>query len=606
LSEAKPDEQQPEDEPRQRPLPEPEKTGRQAERSVTAEHEIASVVASESDVPVGAIEGETLGEQKTSARQRKHEGSTGKFAFLVGAGILLSRIVGLIRLRVFAYYFGNSAAKDAFDAAFRIPNFLQNVFGEGALSASFIPIYAGLLARDDEKQATHVASAVLSLLALVTSVLVLVGVLATPYLIDAIAPGFEGEKRELTIRLVKILFPGAGLLVLSAWCLGVLNSHRRFFLSYTAPVIWNVTIIVSLLWSGGRVHQLDAVRLGQFQFGLAEVAAWASVIGSALQFTVQLPTVLRLVKGLRPVLDTATQSVRAVVRNFFPVFFSRGVVQISAYVDSLLASLLPTGAVSALNFTQSLYTLPVSLFGMSVSAAELPAMSSALGSHEEIKVQLRRRLDAGLRQIAFFIVPSAMGFLALGDVMAGVLFQTGRFTHDDTLYVWGILAGSTVGLLASTLGRLYASTYYALHDTRTPLRYALVRVVLTTGLGYLCAIPLPRLLGINQSWGVAGLTASAGIAGWVEFILLRRSLNRRIGQTGLPLAFVAKLWVGAGVGAAAAWGIKLLIGQRHPAIVAALVLVPYGLIYFGVTSAMRLPEAQTLVGRFTRLLKSRR
>jgi putative peptidoglycan lipid II flippase len=330
------------------------------------------------------------------------------------------------------------------------------------------------------------------------------------------------------------------------------------------------------------------------------------VIGSALQFTVQLPTVLRLVKGLRPVLDTATQSVRAVVRNFFPVFFSRGVVQISAYVDSLLASLLPTGAVSALNFTQSLYTLPVSLFGMSVSAAELPAMSSALGSHEEIKVQLRRRLDAGLRQIAFFIVPSAMGFLALGDVMAGVLFQTGRFTHDDTLYVWGILAGSTVGLLASTLGRLYASTYYALHDTRTPLRYALVRVVLTTGLGYLCAIPLPRLLGINQSWGVAGLTASAGIAGWVEFILLRRSLNRRIGQTGLPLAFVAKLWVGAGVGAAAAWGIKLLIGQRHPAIVAALVLVPYGLIYFGVTSAMRLPEAQTLVGRFTRLLKSRR
>ena len=566
-----------------------------------AENEDANLVASETDVPVGAVAGETLGEQAT-ARQRQHEGSTGKFAFLVGAGILLSRIVGLIRLRVFAYYFGNSAAKDAFDAAFRIPNFLQNVFGEGALSASFIPVYAGLLAREDEEEASRVASAVLTVLALVTSLLVLFGVLLTPYLIDAIAPGFEGEKRELTIRLVKILFPGAGLLVLSAWCLGVLNSHRRFFLSYTAPVIWNVTIIGALIWSGGRVHELDEFRLGQFQFGLAEIAAWASVIGSALQFCIQLPTVLGLVKRLRPTLDVKSENVRTVVRNFFPVFFSRGVVQISAYVDSLLASLLPTGAVSALNFTQSLYTLPVSLFGMSVSAAELPAMSSTLGSQEEIKVQLRRRLDAGLRQIAFFIVPSAMGFLALGDVMAGVLFQTGRFTSADTIYVWGILAGSTIGLLASTLGRLYASTYYALHDTRTPLRYAVIRVVLTTGLGYLCAIPLPPLLGIEQRWGVAGLTASAGVAGWVEFLLLRRSLNRRIGQTGLPLAFVAKLWIGAIIGASAAWAIKLLIGARHPAIIAALVLIPYGLIYFGVTSAMKLPEAEALVGRVTRML----
>lgn len=604
MTEAKRDGQPTGDEPTQSERQQP-RVDRQAKTSKSVRHEDASVVATESDLPVGAIEGESIGEQKT-ARRRKHEGSTGKFAFLVGAGILLSRIVGLIRLRVFAYYFGNSAAKDAFDAAFRIPNFLQNVFGEGALSASFIPVYAGLLARDDDKEATHVASAVLTLLALVTSLLVLAGVLLTPYLIDAIAPGFDGEKRELTIRLVKILFPGAGLLVMSAWCLGVLNSHRRFFLSYTAPVIWNVTIIGSLIWSGGRVRQLDQVQLGQFQFGLAEVAAWASVIGSALQFAIQLPTVLRLVRRLRPVLDTTSRNVRNVVRNFFPVFFSRGVVQISAYVDSLLASLLPTGAVSALNFTQSLYTLPVSLFGMSVSAAELPAMSSALGSKEEIRVQLRRRLDAGLRQIAFFIVPSAMGFLALGDVMAGVLFQTGRFTSADTLYVWGILAGSTVGLLASTLGRLYASTFYALHDTRTPLRYAIIRVVLTTGLGYLCAIPLPRLLGIDARWGVAGLTASAGVAGWVEFILLRRSLNRQIGQTGLPLSFVAKLWAGAAIGAGAAWGIKLLIGRRHPAIVAALVLVPYGLIYFGVTSAMNLPEAQTLVGRFTRLLKGRR
>jgi putative peptidoglycan lipid II flippase len=238
----------------------------------------------------------------------------------------------------------------------------------------------------------------------------------------------------------------------------VLNSHRRFFLSYTAPVVWNFAIIASLIVFGRRVGT----------FPLAEIVAWGSVIGSGLQFVVQLPFVFTLVRGLRPILDIATGNVRTVLRNFLPVFVSRGVVQISAFVDAWLASWLGTGAVAALAYTQSLYTLPVSLFGMSVSAAELPAMSSALGSQAEVTAQVRERLNSGLRQIAFFIVPSAVGFLALGDVMTGALYQTGKFQHDDVLYVWAILAGSSVGLLASTLGRLYSSTYYALHDTRTP------------------------------------------------------------------------------------------------------------------------------------------
>src|SRR5207244_13479806 len=176
---------------------------------------------------------------------------TGRSAILVAAGILTSRLAGFVRLRVFAYYFGlESDAADAFNAGFRIPNFLQNLFGEGGLSASFIPVYAALLAREDRREADRVAGAVASLLALIVGVVVLIGVLATPVLIAAIAPGFKGAKRELTIEIVRILFPGAGLLVLSAWCLGVLNSHHRFFLSYTAPVIWNVALLVTLLLYG--------------------------------------------------------------------------------------------------------------------------------------------------------------------------------------------------------------------------------------------------------------------------------------------------------------------------------------------------------------------
>jgi putative peptidoglycan lipid II flippase len=506
----------------------------------------------------------------------------------VGAGIFLSRIAGLIRDRVFAYYFGNSDAADAFKAAFRIPNFLQNMFGEGVLSASFIPVYAGLLARDDDKEARRTAGAVASLLALTTSTLVLLGVLATPYLIDLIAPGFHGEKRELTIRLVRILFPGAGLLVLSAWCLGILNSHRRFFLSYTAPVIWNAAMIATLLIFGHRYAQAT----------LTGVLAWGSVVGSALQVLVQLPVVLRLLRGLRLSLSYQAENVRTVVRNFWPVFIGRGVVQISAYVDVWLASFIQvTGAVSALSYAQTLYTLPVSLFGMSVSAAELPAMSGAVGAEKEVAEVLRARLNSGLRQIAFFVLPSVVAFLALGDVIVAAIYQSGQFTQADAIYVWGILAGSTVGLLASTLGRLYASTYYALRDTRTPLRFAIFRVILTTILGYLCAIPLPPLLGIEPRWGVAGLTISAGISSWVEFALLRRALNRRIGITGLGADYLAKLWLAALLAAASGWAVRHFFKNHSPIVLAVLALAPYGVIYFAATLMLGLAEARALFGR---------
>ncbi len=517
--------------------------------------------------------------------------SSKRSAFLVAAGIFLSRIAGLIRDRVFAHYFGNSDAADAFKAAFRIPNFLQNLFGEGVLSASFIPVYAGLLAREEHEEARRTAGAVAALLALSTSALVLLGVLTTPYLIDAIAPGFSGEKRELTIRLVRILFPGAGLLVFSAWCLGILNSHRRFFLSYTAPVLWNAAIIASLLGFGGRLAQ----------FPLAGVVAWGSVVGSGLQVGVQLPVVLRLLHGLRLSLAYHMENVRKIVRNFVPIFISRGVVQISGYIDALLASLLPTGAVAALAYAQTLYTLPVSLFGMSVSAAELPAMSGEVAGEPEAAATLRGRLDAGLRQIAYFVLPSVVAFLTLGDVIVAAIYQSGRFMHADVIYVWGILAGATVGLLASTLARLYSSTYYALLDTRTPLRYAVLRVCLTTVLGYLCAIPLPPALGIAPRWGVAGLTISAGLSAWVEFTLLRRTLNRRIGHTGLSASFLARLWAAALAAAALSWGIRLAIGPRHPILLAVVVLVPYGFVYFGATHLLGLPEARSVFGLLSRL-----
>ena len=358
------------------------------------------------------------------------------------------------------------------------------------LSASFIPVYVRLLQKDRD-EARRVAVAVGAILALAVSVVVLFGVLLAPVLVSIFTPGFSGEKREATIRLARIFFPGAGLLVLSAWCLGVLNSHGRFFLSYSAPVLWNMAIIGALLAFGDNVGG----------YGLAQIAALGSVAGSALQFGVQLPAVIALLGGITPSLRRGAEAAGTVLRNAVPVVIGRGVVQISSYIDTLIASLLPTGAVAAISYAQVLYTLPVSLFGMSVSAAELPAMSAISGDQSERAAKLRSRLDVALRQIAFFVIPSAVVFLALGDVVVGAVYQTGAFTREMTIYVWAILAGSAIGLLASTWGRLYASTYYSVQDTRTPLRFAVVRVVLTLVMGYVFAMYLPGEAGLESEVG---------------------------------------------------------------------------------------------------------
>jgi putative peptidoglycan lipid II flippase len=525
-------------------------------------------------------------------------------AVLVGAGILLSRLAGLIRQTMLARYLGADMAADAFNAAFRIPNLLQNLFGEGVLSASFIPEYAGLLGRGEEEEATKLAGAVAGMLALVAAVVVLIGVISAPWLVAIIANGFTGAKRDLTVQLTRILFPGAGLLVFSAWCLGILNSHRRFFMSYTAPVIWNLAMVLTLV----------LFHTGHSQVQLATYLAYGSVVGSALQFGIQLPQVLSLARGVRPRLTAATQSVRNVFRNFVPAFIGRGVVQLSAYVDAWLASYLGNGAVSSFSYAQTIYVLPISLFGMAISAAELPTMSRATGTTAEIGAYLRGRLSAGLDRIAYFIVPSAVAFLALGDLIVHLLLESGRFQRGNTIWVWEILIGSTVGILASTMGRLYSSTFYALRDTRTPLRYAIIRVVLTTLLGYLFALILPAALGLDRKLGAAGLTASAGLAGWVEFYLLRREMDKRIGRTRLIPSRMAKLWGAAALGAAIPWGYKLIVDRGgvllsvHEAAIqskltALALLLVYGVAYVALTVAFGIPEAAHVVNRVRRVLR---
>ncbi len=519
-------------------------------------------------------------------------------SLLVGTGILLSRMFGLVRQTLLAHYLGLSDAADALNTAFRIPNFLQNLLGEGALSASFIPSYARLIGEDDE-EARRLAGAVLSVLLVAVSSIVLLGELATPWLMDLLISDrvWSPEKRALTELLVRILFPGAGIMVLSAWCLGVLNSHQKFLLSYASPVVWNLAIIGSILIFG---RHLGPGHSDKF----VTIAAIGAVAGSILQVLVQLPSVIKVGGRILPTAWRRARELPRVVSAFLPNVLSRGANQISALVDLFIASSIPmTGVVAAISNAQVLYTLPVSLFGMAVSAAELPEMARERGDAATVSAALRIRLMGATQRLAFYIVPSALGFLTLGGVIAAAVFQTrgGQFKQVDSQFVWIVLAGSATGLLASTLGRLYASTFYALNDTKTPLRCALVRVALTGVLGWIAAIILPPALGISARWGAAGLTATAGIAGWIEFAMLRRGLCKRIGHFGLNGIDLAKLWFAGLVAAIAGTVIRINGGQLNPIALALLAVPANAICYLAITSALNVPEAAVLTVRIRRV-----
>lgn len=534
--------------------------------------------------------------------------STARNATLVAAGILLSRVSGLVRTLATAAFLGVGPASDAFAAALRIPNVLQNLLGEGVLSASFIPVYSRLLAEGRDEEAGRVAGAIAGLLAAVTGVLAVLGIVFAEPLTGLLAYGFTGVRAELAADLVRILTPGAGFLALSAWCLGVLNSHRRFFLSYVAPVVWNAAIVAALV--GGALA-------GARDVALATAMAWGTVAGGFLQFAVQVPTVARVGRGIRPSLRTDLPGVRQALRAFGPVVAGRGVVQLSGYVDLFLTSFLAGGAASALFFAQTLYLLPVSVFGMSVAAAELPELSS---TRPEDRGVVRARLSAGLERVAFFVVPTTVLYLAVGDLIVGALYQRLEFGPLETVQVWVFLAAYSVGLPATTASRLLQSSIYAIGETRLPALLSALRVLLSLSAGAVLMLQLDRvgltgggigvvgalpatgpvdldLRRVDNAYrlGAAGLALAAGATAWLEYALLRRAVARRFGPVRLGGGKLLPITVAALSAAVVALAVDTLLGDLPRLVIAPVALGLAGAVYLAVAAALRLGEATRLV-----------
>ncbi len=529
---------------------------------------------------------------------------------VVSAAVFASRVAGFIRERLFAHYLGNGVAAGAFRAALRIPNMLQNLFGEGALSASFIPVYARLIAEGREAEARQLAHAIGTVLCLVLSLLALVGSLFAPELVDLIAPGFDGQAKQLAGSLVSMLFPATALLAASAWCLGVLNSHRRFILSYTAPVLWNVPIIAALMIFG-RVRTAggaSAVALAT----LATDLAWAFVVGSALQLLVQLPLTWKLVGGIRPNFGWKTPEVRKVLGNFVPALMTRGVSQISAFVDQILASYLGAAMVAGIAYAQTLLLLPVSLFGLAVASAELPELSSVVGTQEERAARIRERVAIASRRLHFLVWPSVAAFVLLPKTTVATLFETGRFSSDNTAQVAMILLAGSLALLPTTLSRLYASTFWAVGNVRFPANVAIARVSASAVFGWLAVFPLRERFGWDGAFAASALVAASSVAAIVEFLVLRTALRRRTGAWEVSPLFLARVVGASGAAAALALGFRWLLVEwvqsrmpLGPAVRGLLVLGVFGASYGFLSMAFGVPEAKQIGGAVFRKIRRR-
>lgn len=541
---------------------------------------------------------------------------------LVALGILFSRLSGLVREFIFGIFFGIGGVSEAFNMAIRLPNVLQMLLGEGTLSASFIPVYSSELERDEE-EAGRIAGAVAALLALVAALIVIFSVIFAEPIVSVMASQWRDDARfDMTVSLIRVIFPSAGLLVLSAWCLGILNSHRQFFLSYVAPVLWNIAQIGSVaaaaLFFGvgefsGDPSDLEDVGTNIEVLGsLGQVAAWGFFAGSVLQFVVQLPNVWKLTKGLRFKLDLKREGVKEVLRRFGGAVMGRGVVQISALADLFLAGLLTLGAVTALGKAQVLYIMPISLFAVSVAASELPELSRMTNPTE-----IKERAQAGFGRILFFISFTALAYFTLGDKIIGALFEYGRFTADDTLLIWFALGAYSLGLIPSAVSRLAQNVMWSKGDTSGPAKIAVVRVIISISLAasimwFFDRIgtadvrdALPTLydggtVKEKLRFGAMGITLGSAVAAWVEATLLWRLAARTVPGVS-PLRPLKALLPALAAASLVAIGMRFVTDDMWPPVAALLAVGMAGLTYLAVCYLRRVPQIDlVLVGPLKR------
>jgi len=511
---------------------------------------------------------------------KQHEQIT-RSAGLVGSLTFLSRIAGYARDVVIAYFFGASAATDAFWVAFRIPNLLRRLFGEGSLTISFIPVFTQYLETKDKEEAKKIADAVFTILVFLLVLISIGGILLSPYIVKLFAAGFDQSTFDLAVSLNRIMFPYILFISLTALSMGVLNSLRHFFAPAISPVILNICIIIAVLFFYNN-------------FNVPVYAAAAGVIaGGVLQFLFQLPFLYGrgfLFSVRKQVRHPAVKKIGLLI---IPQLFGVAVYNLNILVNTQYASFMSEGTISYLYFSERLIEFPLGIIAVSIATVLLPSLSSHVANKDFDK--FRETYSFTLRLMFFILIPALVGLIVLREPICNLLYQRGEFDYAATIFTSQALLGYAVGLWAVGGIRITAPAFYSMQDTKTPVIIAFIAFIANAVLGY--------VLGFTLGYKHTGLALASSISSIINFLLLFYIIEKRVGNvnTKAIVILLGKLIVISGIMGALVWRISKLtlwtesqfaiekVGVMAGALVAAV------LVYILLAKLLKVQEADFLL-----------
>ena len=461
-------------------------------------------------------------------------------AGVVGIATMFSRVVGFLRDMVVAGFFGAGLTTDAFFVAFRIPNLLRRLLAEGSLTVSFVPVFTDYLRNKTRQEAMELANITFTALSIILVVISIAGVLLSPLIVTVMAPGFVKipAQYDLSVFLTRLMFPYILLISLVALCMGILNSLRHFAAPALSPVVLNLAMIAATL------------TLRDFFREPIAALAVGVMAGGILQLAMQWPVLVSMGVRLKPDFHFHHPGLKRIGMLMLPAAFGAAIYQINVFVGTILASLLPEGSVSYLYYADRIVELPLGVFAIAVGTATLPSFSDqvALGKMEELK----RTITFSLRIILFITIPATVALIALRVPIISVLFQRGQFGAQATLLTAQALLCYAVGLWAFSVIRIIVSAFYALQDTRSPMKAAIVALIVNVVFSIALMFPLKH----------GGLALATSIASAVNVGMLWVILQQRVGAL-LDHGFY--LSIGKTVVASLAmWGAILAVGQFWP------------------------------------------
>lgn len=512
------------------------------------------------------------------------KGKIARAAGIVGISTLLSRILGLVRDLVTAYFFGAGLAADAFFVAFRLPNLLRRLLAEGALTVSFIPVFTEYLETKSRKQAFLMARSFLSVFIIVLAGVTILGEIFAPQVVRVFAPGFyaDPEKFELTVFLTRIVFPYIFLVGLVTYATGVLNSLGRFAAPALAPVMLNLGMILCVFFLAGRTNPpILALAIGV-------------ILGGALQVLLQIPYLAREGGLLGLAFNFKHPAISRIGLLMAPAAVGAAVYQVSVFISTILASLLPQGSVSYLYYADRVVQFPLGIFAIAIGTAVLPSMSRQAVARD--MDGLAQTLTYSLRLVFFITIPALIGLMVLAEPIVKLLFQHGRFTAGDAQAAAQALVAYCCGLWALSGVQIMVRVFYALQDTRTPVKAAVVSLTFNIVLAVILMWPYKHV----------GLALASAAGSILNFFLLVIILRRRL--SGLSLKSIAlgllKNMVWAGVMGAVVFVFMFYFTNWRYSSGPVLVLevgaaILLGVVvYAGLALAGRAPEATSLLDRF--------